>query len=320
MRVKYIQVAFLLAVTLLVLVGCNYFENAGEIQNVGMLTDGSIDDPLAEKGYQGLKEIEETYEVDVYYEENVRSEQEVRNAVAEYVQDGVNLIFGQSSSYGNSFAELSTIYPDVHFVYFNGAYVDDNVTSMNFNSHAMGFFAGMVAARASSNNDVGIIAAFEWQPEIEGFFEGVNYQNPSTEVHINFVNDWHDSKTAMDAYREMRENGVDVFYPVGDAFSEEIVRQAAEDELYAIGYVRDQSDIGGERVLTSTVQHVDKLYVQAAEQFNNGELSGSVMTFDFRDDVISLGEFSPNVPPSYQEMLSEEIEDYKETGLLPNQE
>ena len=82
----------------------------------------------------------------------------------------------------------------------NGGYFDENITSLNFNSHAMGFFGGLVAIRMTKTNQVGIIAAYEWQAEIEGYYEGVKYQDPTTRVHVNFVNDWNNKDAALSVY------------------------------------------------------------------------------------------------------------------------
>lgn len=311
---------FLVLSVFLLITGCSENAETGKIQNVGMLVEGSVDDQVwGKKGYDGLQEIEEKFNVNVYYKEGIKTQQEVTDAVEAFVNNGVNLIFGHSNSYGKYFLEISNSYPNVHFVYFNGGYYADNVTSLNFNSHAMGFFGGMVAGKMTRTNEVGVIAAYEWQPEIEGFYEGVKYQNPEANVHIDYVQDWSDKDKALEMYEKMKEQNADVFYPTGDSFSIEIIEQAEKDDLYAIGYVRDQSYLAEETVLTSTVQHVDKLYMLAAKKFNKNELEGDILVFDFQDGVISLGEFSPLVPEDFQEKIEDTIKEYKDTLLLPNE-
>src|SRR5699024_2421464 len=106
----------------------------------------------------------------------------------EFVQKGVNLIFGHSHLYGKYFMDIAELYPDVHFVYFNGKSYADNVTSLNFNPYAVAFFGGMVAGEMTSSNHVGIIAAYEWQAEIEGFNEGVKYKKGGEKLNINNLN------------------------------------------------------------------------------------------------------------------------------------
>jgi len=56
-----------------------------------------------------------------------------------------------------------------------------------------------------------------------------------------------------------------------------------------------------------------------ASRFFAGELESGNLSFDFKDDVISLGTFSPLVSKEYQEKINQQIEDYKSTGLLPNE-
>ncbi|MFA1818957.1 BMP family ABC transporter substrate-binding protein [Virgibacillus oceani] len=315
---KSILTAFGMILIFFAVTGCT--DRQGEIQNVGMLIDSTIEEQAwGEKGYDGLTAIGETYDVNVFYEENVSTKQDIIRAVDEFIYDGVNLIFGHSSIYGRHFADIAENYPDVHFVYFNGGYFTENVTSLNFSSHAMGFFAGMTAGEMTTANQVGIVAAYEWQPEIEGFFEGVNFHNPSAEVQMDIINDWNDTQSAIDIYEDMKNKNVDVFYPTGDMFSRTIIQEASMDNLYAIGYVEDQAGIGEEMVLTSTVQHVDKLYELAAEDFNNGDLNGTIKTFDFQEEAITLGEFSPYVTDDFKDDISEAIDDYMDTGLLPNE-
>lgn len=299
--------------------GCSYF-NAGQIQNVGMLVETTIDEhEWNREGYKGLLQIGEKYDVQTYYKENVDTSEKINRAVDELVQDGVNLIFGHSNMYGSHFMELSELYPEVHFVYFNGGNYNENLTSLNFNANAMGYFSGMVAGKMTETNEVGIIAAYSWQPEIEGYYEGVKYQNPSANIQINYVSDWNDKEVAVEMYEKMEQNGVDVVYPVGDSFSDEIIKYAKQDGIYAIGYVSDRLELAPNTVLTSTIQYVDKLYEIAAEQFNKNNLEGTVKTFDFQDELIALGEFNDVVPKSFQDQVEEHVEYYMETGLLPNE-
>lgn len=316
---KY-SIYMLIITSLIFIVGCAQNENQGNLFKVGMIVKGTVEDnPWNDKGYKGLLAIRNDLGVEVEVIENVETDEEISKAVSELVNEGVNLIFGHSSIYGENFYNLAKNFPDVHFVYTNGNYYSENLTSMTFNSHAMGFFAGMIASQMSESKEVGIIAAYQWQPEIEGFYEGVKYKDANTNVNMEFIYDWNDKDAALLAYNKIIEKGVDVIYPAGDDFSEEIIKHASEDDIYAIGFVSDQYKIEPDTVLTSTVQHVDRLYLLAAEKFNKGTLKGEIMSFDFKDDFITLGEYSEQVPKYFQKSLNEYIEEYKDTGLLPNQ-
>ena len=308
-------------ISIIILSGCVKNEGSLHIQKVGLIVEGSVTDhSWDEKGYKGLLAISKEYDVGVYYEENIKTEQETLAVVHKFIKDGVNLIFGHSNIYGRYFSEIAADYPDVHFVYFNGGYFDENITALNFNSHAMGFFGGVVASRMSKTNEIGIIAAYEWQAEIEGFYEGAKYQDPATKVHVNFVNDWNNQDVALTLYEGMKEMDVDVFYPAGDYFSLDIIEKASQDGIYTVGYVSDQSNFDETTVLTSTVQHADKLYLYAAESFNNKSLDGGLLSFDFQDGAITLGEFSSEVPKGFQKKIRRLVDKYTETNLLPHEQ
>jgi len=309
-----------LLIVIITVTGCIQVFNIKKVNKVGMLTEGSQDDTIwNEMGVHGLQEINKKFEVGTIFKENINEKQKIINAVDDLVDKGVNLIYGHGSYFGKTFVEIAKQYPDVHFVYFNGDHYTDNVTSVQFNSHALGFFAGMIAGKMTTSNHVGAISAYEWQPEIEGFFEGAKYENHLIDVHIDYINDWGSKTEAIQRYEKMSEKHVDVIYPAGDFFSEEIIKQASENNVYAIGFLEDQSIYDSETVLTSTVRDIEKVYIEITQAFNKKDLDGGMLTFDFEDEIVSLGAFSNDIPKKYQKMIHKEIERYKETGLLPYQ-
>lgn len=312
---RWVTVLFLLSF----LVSCGQTDADTGVKKVGLLVPDTIDDQVwGTKGYKGLLQIKSQFEVDVFYKEGITTEAATRSAVDEYVDKGVNLIFGHGSEYVSIFNDIADEYPDVHFVFFNGNTRKENVTSLNFEGHAMGFFGGMVAGEMTKTNKIGIIAAFEWQPEINGFYEGVLFQNDEVDVDIGYVQNWDNDEKAISIAEKMISDGIDIIYPAGDGYNVPVIERLKEEGLYAIGYVSDQSDLGKETVYTSTVQHVDQLYLLVAEKFNKGELASGNLSFDFQDEVISMGIFSPKVDENFIAELKEYIKQYKETGDLPS--
>jgi transcriptional activator of comK gene len=303
----------------ILLIGCSDISsNSSGLSRVGLLLEHTIDDQgWNNKGYQGLLNIHSSLDVDVMFKENMNSEEKVKKAVESFVADDVNLIFGHGRFFADLFTEMGKKYPEVHFISFNGDVEGDNVTSLHFDSYAMGYFAGMVAAAMSESGDVGAIAAHSWQPEVEGFHDGASLYGGKTNVHLKFVGNWIDSDVALTHFEDLKQEGVDVFYPAGDGYHLELIEEVRKEGLYAIGFVGDQSDLGESTVLTSTVQHVDDLYKLVAEQFNNNELESGNLRFDFRDGVISLGSFSSKVPEELQLQIEEAVRNYIETGDLP---
>ncbi len=303
---------------LFLLGACGEAKPSGKLQKAGLLVPETINDQVwGTKGFKGMLKIQEKFHVDVFYKEGVNSQAEVERAVKEFDHKGVNLIFGHGSEYAEYFNKISQDYPKIHFVSFNGDAKNSNTTSLNFKAHAMGFFGGMVASHMSKGQNVGVLGAYEWQPEIEGFYQGAQAENKNVKVHIEYVGNWDDEKKAVQLADQMMDSGVDVIYPAGDGFNVPVIEKVKERGLYVIGYVSDQSDLGESTVLTSTIQQVDSLYEKVAEQFNAGKLKSGNLSFDFQDDVITLGKYSPLVSKEFIMKMKKQIEEYKKSGKLP---
>ncbi|WP_227936805.1 BMP family ABC transporter substrate-binding protein [Alkalihalobacillus deserti] len=316
----YIQRLILLLLPVLLMIGCADV-NTSSANRVGLLLEDTIDDQgWNSKGYKGLLNIHSNLNVEVTFKEDMNTELKVSKAVEEFVSDdNVNLIFGHGKFFADLFTEIAPNYPEVHFVSFNGDVEGKNVTSIHFDSYAMGYFAGMIAAAMSETGHVGVIAAFPWQPEIEGFEAGAALYGDSLNVHVNFVEEWADSERALKYFEELKETGVDVFYPAGDGYHVQVIKETKKEGLYAIGFVGDQSDLGETTVLTSTVQHVDELYELIVRLYYRQELEMGNLKFDFADGVISLGTFSSKVPEEIKLQIEEAVQIYTETGELPTE-
>jgi transcriptional activator of comK gene len=310
----------LILFSLLLLGGCGQPLTKGEIEKVGLLVPETINDQVwGTEGYRGLLRIQSRFNIDVFYKEGMNSEALVEAAVKEFDENGVNLIYGHGNEYAVYFNHISEKYPDIHFISFNGDAKHENTTSLNFDAYAMGFFGGMVAAHMTQTNHLGVIAAFEWQPEVEGFYEGATFYNNEVEVEIYYVGHWDNDEKAMQILDGLLSRGADVIYPAGDGYNIPVIERVKEKGLYVIGYVSDQSDMGESTVLTSTVQHVDVLYELVASKFNEKSLESGNLYFDIPDGVISLGEFSPIVDNEFKEVIHQHINTYKATGKLPNE-
>jgi transcriptional activator of comK gene len=306
--------------SLLLLVGCGNNQNSGSLNKVGLLVPDTVDDQVwGSKGYQGLLKIQSRYNVDVFYKEGVDSIEAVKEAVKDFDRKGVNLIFGHGNEYAEYFNEIADEYSHIHFVSFNGDAREKNTTSLNFNSYAMGFFGGMVAGKMTKTNKIGVIAAFEWQPEVEGFYDGALYQNEHAEVTIKYVGHWNDNEKAFQQLENMLDDEIDIIYPAGDGYNVPVIEKIKDRQKFAIGFINDQSDLGESTVLTSTVQHVDKLYEMIAGKYNEGKLKRGNLFFDFQDGVISLGKFSPLIDYQFKEEINGYIETYIAKGKLPSE-
>ena len=286
----------------------------------GLLLPHPIDDQgWNSKGYQGMLNIQSNLGLQVFVKEDVNNRKKIIQSIEEFAEEGVNIIFGHSILFAEYFMEVKHDYPNIHFVSFNGEVEGENITSVHFEGYAMGYFAGMLSSEMTKTNKLGVIAAFPFQPEVQGFKDGAAYHNPEAKVTIEYMESWIDEVKAIKSFKDMKESGVDIFYPAGDGYHIPVIQRIKDSGLYGIGYVGDQIDLGETTILTSTVQHVEKLYENVTEWYLSGELSGGNKYFDFAEGVISLGEFSSEVPDETREWIEEAINNYIEKGLFPHE-
>lgn len=300
-----------------ILAGCS-FNQTGKIEKVGMIFTETIDDQVwGTVGYKGLRDIGSELEVDIYYRENIDTDQVVLETIEEFEELGVNFIIGHGSEFVPFFNQYSNKFPNIHFLSMNGEAENTNITSIQFDNYGIGFFGGMVAAKMSKNEKIGIVSAYGWQSEANGFIEGAKFQNPNIEVAMEIVDGWYKEDKAVEFTKRMITDGVDVLYPVGNNYNVPMTDEAKKHGIYIIGYLTDQMVHGEETVLTSTVQHVDQVYVEAAMQFNKEELESGNLSVDFSKGVIKMGEFSSLVPSDFQEQIRYYVKRYVQTGKLP---
>lgn len=289
---------------------------------MGLLVPDTINDQVwGTKGYKGLLNIQSTFGVDVYYKEGMVDKEKIVDAIEEFHKKGVNLIIGHGSEYSEIFNIISEDYPKTQFITVNGNKPQaDNVANVTFKGEAMGFFGGMTAAHMSKSKKIGILATYDWQSEVDGFIKGAKYQDEHVQVLAEFVENWDDADKAVELYRKLEKQGVDVVYPAGDGYNIPVIEQIKADNLSAIGYVTDQSNLGSHTVLTSTVQHVDKAYSIIAKKFNEGKLNAQgEYSFDFKEGVIEMGKFSSTIDRAFLKDIESDIASYKKTGKLPNE-
>ncbi|KAB7704980.1 BMP family ABC transporter substrate-binding protein [Bacillus aerolatus] len=299
--------------------GCSWGKEVNKLEKIGLLVPDTISDQVwGTKGYKGMLKIQDEYGAEIFYKENINSQALAERAVEEFYHKGVNVVFGHGNEYADYFNKLASDYPDMHFVSFNGNANEKNTTSLKFEAHAMGFFGGMTAAHSSKTGTIGIVATYRWQPEVKGFVEGAKFERKNIRVEIEYVENWDDSDKALQLLDKVTAKGADVVYPAGDGYNVPVIERLKAKDLHAIGYVSNQSDLGEETVLTSTVQHVDKLYLLVADQFVKGKLKSGNLHFDFADGVISLSPFSPEVDEDFTNEIKGYIDQYIETGKLPN--
>lgn len=313
---------FLLA--LLLLSGCSLLSSDKEEKyvpqnktlKIALLLEGKkYDQGWDNQAYDGLKEIKRTMNAQTIYMQHVNTEQKQIAETKRLAEQGYGLIFGNGRSFEKVFNQLAPVYPNTHFVFFNGKSEVDNVSAINFTPESLGYFSGMVAATMTKSKKVGLIPAYSSMNEIAPFIRGVQDHNKKVKVMVRSVNSWNDGEKAVQIAQQMMEEGADILVPMGDGFNIDVIMEAHHKGRWAIGYISDQSFVSKDTVITSTVQNVSDVYVKVAMQHKEGTLPSGCVNYDFNNGGQDLAGFGPMVPPFVREQLEQKIKQYK-TGEL----
>ncbi|WP_414051149.1 BMP family ABC transporter substrate-binding protein [Macrococcus animalis] len=289
-----------------------------EINSVGFIFPDSIHDQTwSTEGYKAMLDIVQEYDTNFYIQENIDTDDKTRVILNQLMQRDVSIVYGQGSQYEKLFNEYAVKYPKVHFVFTNGKSEHKNVTALNIEAYSMGFFAGYLASHESKTHNVGVIGAFDYQPEIIGFRDGAHFENDRTVVQATFVKTWGYHSDATLITKKMIENDVDIFYPAADGINTEVMGVVKDYDRKAIGYISDQSYLG-DYVIASTIQDISKLYQDIAKDYSEGRLVGGTKYFGMRDDVTGVKSFSPLVTSETEEKMNQIMEDYIIKDVLPN--
>ncbi|SFP79189.1 BMP family ABC transporter substrate-binding protein [Salibacterium halotolerans] len=301
------------------LIGCeNPVSSESEEDKAALLLEHTINEQSwNRKGYQGLLQIQSELGMEVSYHENISTLPKLKEQVNHLEEKGVDLVFGHGKVFGERFMNIRKSYPDIHFVSINGETGAENMTSVQLKGYAMGYFAGRLAGNMTNTGAIAVIAARSWQPEVNGFADGAKSGDTPVEVISKTTGSWNNKEKALQKLQAATSEDADIVYPAGNGFHVDVINQAKEQGLQAIGYLGDQSDLGEAAVLTSTIQHVERVYQKIAEKYQKGELKSGVEAYGFEEGAVSLGPFSPKVPENVRQRIKADIDYYKETGELP---
>lgn len=319
MRRRYIFMMVIITIIVLIVCWLIFKPHKKEMTSVGFLfPDTMYDQTWGTEGYRGMLEVVQTYDNAFYYEQNVKGDEKITKAVEEMAARGVPLIYGQGTEYSHIFNRMASKYPDIHFVVFNGDSKHDNVTAVNINGYAMGFFSGMIASHESRTHHIGVLGAYKSQPEIKGYIDGAQFENKQTKIYATYVNTYsYDPRGKRLAEEMIKEQHVDVVFPAADGINSEVMALLKEKAVSSIGYISDQSNYGPQ-VLVSMKLNLSKAYVTVAEDYHNGTLAGGVKYYGIDEGMVDLTPISYTVSPDYKKYITDQLNKYKSTHILPN--
>lgn len=319
---KIATLAMATVVSASLLVGCSgNNESASDDKiTVAMITDvaGVNDQSFNQSAWEGLQRAEKELGIEVKYLESKQDSDYATN-IETLVDEDVDLILGVGMKLADAIKEGSELYPDQNFVLVDEEIDASNVKNILFKAEESAYLAGLIAGKTTKTNNVGFIGGMEL-PVIDtfkyGYMAGVKAANPEAKVQAQYANSFTDQAKGKAIANQMYSNGADIVFTCGGDVGTGAIEAAKENNKYAIGVDRDQSDLAPQNVLTSAIKRVDAGVFETVKSYVNGTFEGGTTT------TYGLEENAVGVPDTTKNLVSQDILDLVEETItkLKNKE
>lgn len=177
-------------------------------------------------------------------------------AINELINEGCQIIFATSFSYGGRVLEAAKAHPDIIFCHATGsdALFNDVPNMHNYFAkiHQARYLAGIAAGMKTENNHLGYVAAFDFSEVISGFtafYLGAKSVNSDVKMDVIYANTWGDAQIESDIANALIKRGCDVISQHSDNVSPALAAEAAG--VYHVGYNNDMAPAAPKASLVS---------------------------------------------------------------------
>ncbi|WP_455538791.1 BMP family lipoprotein [Terrisporobacter sp.] len=290
------------------LVGCGKSDAGSSKKNnnikVGMVADvgGINDESFNQSAWEGLKEAEKELGIEVKVIESKQASEYVGNIETLADQD-MDLIIGVGFTMVDAIKTQAENYPDINFAIIDETYeeIPSNITPILFRANEATYLTGLIAGKMTKTNNVGFIGGMD-NPIVNqfeyGYMAGVAEANNKVNVKSQYAGTFGDAAKGKSIANQMYSNNIDVILSAAGGTGVGAIESAKEQNKYAIGVDRDQSDLAPENILTSALKKVNVGVYETVKAFKDGEeIGGSERVYGLKEDGVGIPESTKNLVP-----------------------
>ena len=290
------------------LIGCsNKTNNAGqnnETIKVGMVADtgGINDESFNQSAWEGLQQAEKELGIEVKVIESKQASEYLGN-IETLVDQGMDLVIGVGFTMAEDIKTQAENYPDVNFAIIDETYeeIPSNVTPILFKANEAAYLTGLIAGKMTQTNEVGFIGGMD-NPVVNqfeyGYTAGVVEANDKANVKVQYAGTFSDAAKGKSIANQMYANNIDTILSAAGGTGIGAIESAKEQNKYAIGVDKDQSDLAPQNVLTSALKKVNVGVLETVKAFKDGEsIGGEERLYGLKEDGVGIPESTKNLVP-----------------------
>jgi basic membrane protein A len=255
---------------------------------------------------QGRQAVAEEYDwLETGYTEAV-APADSRTVFEQYVQDGYDIVFGNTFGYMDTMVSVAEESPDTLFEHCSGYQTSENLGRYFGRMYQARYLAGIAAGMLTEANSLGYVAALPIAEVVRGinaFTLGARSVNPDATTKVRWTNTWYDPPTEQEAANALIDQGVDVMAQHQDSAA--AVQAAADADIWATGYDAPMLEQGGDNYVTSPIWHWEEFYGPTLEAVHDGSWESDFYFEGLDSEIIGLSEWGPEVPDDVKSSVEE---------------
>jgi basic membrane protein A len=292
-------------------------EEAGVFRVAAIMPSTINDLAFSQSMYDALAQIQDDMggeeKMELVYSENMFVVDDAAAAIRDYASEGYDLIIAHGSQYGSSLKEIAPDFPKTAFAHGTtvDTFVDEginNVFAYEAASHEGGYVNGVMAAKLTTSNVIGVVGPIETGDAklyIDGFVAGVEATNPDAQVNVNYIGSFSDVALASEAASTHISAGADVLAGTAQMVVGAIGK-AEENDVLWFGTQASQTSLAPSIVVANQIYDWTVVLNDIIDQMENEVYGGKayVITLENGGEVM---EYNPDFDlPADVKQLAEE--------------
>jgi basic membrane protein A len=267
---------------------------------------------------QGRKVVQRTLSgVQTLKVENVVTDADVRRALTNVLDQGVNLVFACSIGMQKVATQIAGN-GDVPIMIASAIGSGGAIGGYAGSAYEAFYACGYVAGRMTQSNKIGWVSAFpfpEWLRDVNAFALGARAANPKARVTVVWTNSFFDPKKEAEAASSLIDQGADV---VGQEVDSPAVQQEAERRgAYSISSNSPMSRFAPKAVITGQLYTWGQYYVRVVRKVQAGTWKAGYDYLGMREGVIRLAPYGKAVPAKVRAETNTIVSRIKSGKLKP---
>ncbi len=268
----------------------------GMILGMGGLGDRSFND----SAYEGLRDAQREFGIRFDVVEFVSDDVNLE-ALRNFARQEYDLILGIGFENKTTLETVAKEFPDINFGVIDVVAEGENLASIVYREQEGDFLMGVLAAMLTKNYKVGVIGGMDIpviQRIVQGFTQGVAYQDQHVEVIADIAGTFTDPEVGKTLALGQYRAGVDIIYNAAGRTGLGIIEAAQETDNLTIGTSGDQRYLAPGHVVGNRPKRVDTAVLTLVEEIRTHQFMPGIRSFGLKEQGLSLGPFDESLVSS----------------------